>query len=253
MGRRKLLSTRERQALFAIPTDEESLIRHYTFTSAGLLEIQARRRPHNQLGFGVQLCLMRYPGRALMPGEKLPKATLIYIAAQLDISPKFFDLYARREPTRLDHVARLLSYLQKRTPVAQDRRTALLAAINAADVSDKGSAIASAVIATFHAENALLPSEDTIERIGLAGRAIARRRAEIAVLNGLSENKLHLLDELLGLDSDIGQMRYHWLRSSPDAPSTDNLNSVLGSLVFLRRLNVDSQLAWPICSTQKFA
>ena len=175
MGRRKLLNTRERQALLAIPTDEECLIRHYTLTSADLLEIQVRRRPHNQLGFAVLLCLMRYPGRALMLGEKLPQAMLAYIAAQLDISPKLFDLYARRKATRLDHVARLLPYLQKHAPGARDRRTALLAAIDAADISDKGSAIVSAVVAIFRGENTMLPSEDTIERIGLAGRAIARR------------------------------------------------------------------------------
>jgi len=122
MGRRKLLSNRERQALFAIPTDDEGLIRHYTLSPADLLEVQLRRRPHNQIGFAVQLCLMRHPGRTLISGERLPIAMLAYIAAQLGIDPQVFDLYSRREATRLDHVARLLPYLHLRAASVQDRR-----------------------------------------------------------------------------------------------------------------------------------
>jgi len=59
MGRRKLLSNRERQALFAIPTDEESLIRHYTLSMADLFEIQLRRRPYNQIGFAISFRAIR--------------------------------------------------------------------------------------------------------------------------------------------------------------------------------------------------
>ena len=45
-------------------------------------------------------------------------------------------------------------------------------------MSDDGAAIASSIVTTFHERGSLLPAIDTIERIGLAGRAIARRRAE---------------------------------------------------------------------------
>jgi TnpA family transposase len=53
---------------------------------------------------------------------------------------------------------------------------------------------------------------------------------------------LESLDSLLKVDGDIGQTRYHWLRSAPNAPSVDNLNNVLDRLAFLRALNVDAQL-----------
>jgi hypothetical protein len=63
MAKRKLLKVQDRQALFDIPTDEDSLIRHYSLSPADRLEIEVRRREHNRIGFAVQLCLMRYPGR----------------------------------------------------------------------------------------------------------------------------------------------------------------------------------------------
>jgi TnpA family transposase len=71
VARRTLLKAHDRQELFDIPTDEDSLIRHYSLSPADRLEIELRRRKHNELGFAVQLCLIRYPGRTLMPNESL--------------------------------------------------------------------------------------------------------------------------------------------------------------------------------------
>ena len=48
MGRRKILKVQNRQKLFDVPADEDSLIRHYTLTAADRLEIDLRRRDHNK-------------------------------------------------------------------------------------------------------------------------------------------------------------------------------------------------------------
>lgn len=68
MAKRKLLKDQDRRTLFDIPVDEDSLIRHYSLSPSDCLEIELRRRDHNRLGFPIQLCLMRYPGRVL--GQK---------------------------------------------------------------------------------------------------------------------------------------------------------------------------------------
>lgn len=112
MARRKFLKIQDQQELFGVPTDEDSLIRHYTLSPSDRLEIEVRRRKHNQLGFAVQLCMMRHPGRALMVHEIPPRAMLNYIAEQLDADPESFRSYARREETRREHIAHLLSYLE---------------------------------------------------------------------------------------------------------------------------------------------
>ncbi|MCE3543571.1 DUF4158 domain-containing protein, partial [Escherichia coli] len=177
----------------------------------------------NRLGFAVQLCLMRYPGRALMANEALPKAMLHYVAEQIGADPASFEWYARREETRMNHVAHLLGYLEMRTPAADDRRAALLAAIEAASTTDKGAPIAKAIITAYRERRVLLPAVNMMERMGLAARAIARRRAERALISDLDSEKLETLDALLGVDPAIGQTRYHWLRSAPDAPGAGNL------------------------------
>lgn len=63
MPRRQVLTERSRAALFDLPTDEPSLLRHYTLADDDIEHIHARRLAHNQLGFALQLCAFRYPGR----------------------------------------------------------------------------------------------------------------------------------------------------------------------------------------------
>ena len=125
---------------------------------------------------------------------------LKYVADQIGAAPDEFALYARREETRRDHMARLMVYLDTRSATLQDRRAALLAAIQAATMSDDGAAIASSTVAAFRERGALLPAIDTIERIGLAGRAIARRRAERTLIEDIPLDRLQSLDRLLEVD-----------------------------------------------------
>jgi len=245
MAKRKLLKAQDRQALFDIPTDEDSLIRHYSLSPSDRLEIEVRRREHNRIGFAVQLCLMRYPGRALMANEMPPKAMLNYIAEQIGADPASFDLYARREETRMNHVARLLGYLEMRSPTAEDRRAALLSAIETASTTDKGVTIANTIIGTFQERRVLLPVTNMVERMGLAAPAIARRRAEAALIADLDQQKLQALDGLLEVDPTIAQTRFHWLRSAPDAPGALNLVGLTERIAFLRTLGIDPRLqAW---------
>jgi hypothetical protein len=109
-----------------------------------------------------------------------------YIAQQLGINPTMFALYSRRYQTRFDHGRRVARYLGVRTATREDRRAALLAAINAAAATDDGLPIAIAVVNEFRRRNALMLPDGALEKIGLAGRAIARKRAEAALLDGLS-------------------------------------------------------------------
>ncbi|MXG01956.1 DUF4158 domain-containing protein [Raoultella sp. Lac1] len=73
MSRRHIFTERQRAALFDLPTDELSLLKFYTLGDDDLENIRQRRRPENRIGFALQLCALRYPGRALAPGEMIPR------------------------------------------------------------------------------------------------------------------------------------------------------------------------------------
>lgn len=104
MPRRHILTARQKSALLDLPTDEVSLLRYYTLADDDLANIHGRRRPENKLGFALQLCVLRYPGRTLFPGELIPKTVLSFIAAQLGISADVLITYAIRRQTRQEHM-----------------------------------------------------------------------------------------------------------------------------------------------------
>jgi hypothetical protein len=79
------LTGRQRSALFSLPQHEADLLRHYTLSDEDLQHIEARRRSRNKLGFALQLCVLRYPGRLLAPGEFIPPAVVDFIGRQLDL------------------------------------------------------------------------------------------------------------------------------------------------------------------------
>ena len=69
MAYRPLLSADQWTSLLAAPADERTLIRYASLSGEDLDLILSKRGHRNQLGFAVQICLMRFPGRALALNE----------------------------------------------------------------------------------------------------------------------------------------------------------------------------------------
>ena len=109
MAHRIILTARQRAALFYLPTDEASMLRHYTLADEDLDIIRTRRRARNRFGVALQLCALRYPGRLLTPGEVIPEPIARFVAAQLGLRPDGFADYACRAETRREHLGDLRS------------------------------------------------------------------------------------------------------------------------------------------------
>jgi hypothetical protein len=72
MPRRELLTDHQRAALTDPATDERTMVRFYTLTAENRELLDRRRGDPNRLGFAVLLCYLRFPGRTLTEGERLP-------------------------------------------------------------------------------------------------------------------------------------------------------------------------------------
>ena len=107
MPRRRALTEAQLGALLALPTDEADLVRHWTLGADDLAAIGRRRGDHNQLGFALQLCALRYPGRLLRPGEAIPEPALRFVADQLGVEPEALIAYAARLQTRYEQLGGL--------------------------------------------------------------------------------------------------------------------------------------------------
>ena len=239
MAQRPLLPPSRWDGFLGVPTDEETLIRHYTLGQAELDLIQTKIAPHNQLGLAIQLCLMSHPGRAWRHGETLPAPFVTFVAEQVAVPSNALADYMQRDTTRREHATEAQRHLGLHPANRQDRRAALKTAIAAAASTDKGQPIAEAIIAAFAERHALLPAADTLDRIGRAGRAVARKHMEVALLDGFTSEGLARLDGLLVVDPSIRLTRFAWLRALPEAPSEKNLLALLDRLTFVRSLGLD--------------
>lgn len=104
MPRRRIFTERQQSALFDLPTDEPVILHHYTLADDDIEHIRTRRHSRNRLGFALQLCAFRYPGRLLTTGETIPLEISKFIAAQLGENPDHLSHYAETAVTRRRHL-----------------------------------------------------------------------------------------------------------------------------------------------------
>jgi TnpA family transposase len=76
VGDRELLSSAQRAQLLSSPSNLGELEKFYTLTPADRDFIAGHRTESNRIGVAVQLCFLRYPGRAWTPEESLPATML---------------------------------------------------------------------------------------------------------------------------------------------------------------------------------
>lgn len=241
MTTRSLLSTTQRLQFISIPSDisPRDIARYYTFNSEDLKIINSRRRVHNRLGFAVQLCYLRFPGRVWEIGEEVPKAVLYYIALQLEVKPKVIKAYALRDTTRREHLAeiqKLFGFSSFRiSHYKQLSKWLLPLALG----TDKGIALVEALVSEMRRCKIIIPAISTVERLAWE----TRRRAQLAVYleltRNLSSKQKQALDQLLVLQPDKNRTPLIWLRQPPGVPNPNNFLKVVEKLEFIRDLNLD--------------
>jgi hypothetical protein len=177
LSTRALLSTEQRNRLFAIPADRAEMARHYVLAPDDLMLIGAKRRTPNRLGFAIQLCLLRYPGQGLGPGEHPPEPLLAFVAEQLGLTAAAFADYAARDQTRREHALELQALLGLRRFGFPAWRDCLRVGTEAAWSTDRGEPIVRAMLDQLRRTKIILPAPHVLERIGLDARVRARRRA----------------------------------------------------------------------------
>ena len=243
MGRRQLLTNEERQLLFGVPRDPDSLARHYTFTRSDHDLITSRRGGANQLGFAVQLALLRHPGRALVQVEEPIDALVAWLAARLEIPVTVFVEYARRPQTLTDHARILAATLGLRPAGRADLPFMIEAAAQCAWSTERGASIVASIIAALLASKIILPAPAVIERSAIAGRARARKRVADVLLTGISTEQLAKIDKLLAVDQSTGLSQLAWLKDFPKSAKSGNIEELVERLRAIRGIGLAPESA----------
>ena len=238
MSRRTLLSAEQRARLFSVSTDATEMTRHYMLNADDLTLIRGRRRASNRLGFAVQFCALRHPGRVLEPSELPPVEMLAFVAKQIGVDPTLFADYAHRAETRREHLIELQRHLGLRSFGFADWRACLQVGAEAAWATDRGEPIIQAMLGHLRTDNVLLPTAAVLERIGLTARVCARNKTFKVLADGLSDVELEALAGLLTVDLELRRSRFAWLRDYSESPAPSNIIALLDRLEYARGLGI---------------
>lgn len=178
MPRRTVLTPAQRDALFALPTREPDLIRHWTLGETDLAAVRQRRRPGNRLGFALQLCALRYPGRLLRPGEVIPAEAFRFVADQLGTVDDGHTLYDRAN-TRYEQLDDLRAAFGFQAFAPGHRREVWAWLLPVALATTSGAAVASALMDELRRRKVIAPGASVVERMVAAILVLAERHVAV--------------------------------------------------------------------------
>lgn len=218
MPRRIVLTARQRSSLLDLPTDEASLLKHYTLADDDIEHIRTRRKARNRLGFALQLCAFRYPGRLLTADDTIPAEMVKFIAAQLSMQIDDLDGYAIREETRREHLLELRAIYGYRSFTGR---------------------VAGELRDWLHGQ-----AEDARSNEDLAQRSIEQCRRIQIILPGVSTIERLCADALVEAERRVeGHVsRFVWIRKFEIGNNSADANHLLDRLEFLQRLDLDAQV-----------
>lgn len=234
MPRRRALTDAQLAGLLALPTDEADLIRYWTLDQTDLAAIDRRRGDHNRLGFALQLCTLRYPGRLLRPGEAILAPALRFIAEQIGIAHEVFTAYSARTQTRYQHLdaIRVTYGFGHLTPACREEIGAWLLPV--ALGTTNAVVVATALLDELRRRRLIVPGPYVIEEMVAAERHVARQ-----LTAGLSRSQTAALDGLLMVEPEASMSVLAWARQPPGAPGHRALNRLIEVLRRLQSIGLD--------------
>lgn len=242
MPRRTILTDRQRDALFALPVDESTLLNHYVLSDADLDHIRLRRRPQNRLGFALQLCAFRYPGRLLQPHELIPDAMLAFVGAQIGLTGDDLLGYGAREATRYQHSTALQRIYEYRPFEGRSRREMTAWLETAAEQARTNDQLAVAFVSELRSRKIIVPGSSTVERLCADALVAAERRIAARIAGRLDirgrTRLLNLLDETV----DQRLTRFVWLRQFEPGANSADVNRLLDRLDVLQDVYLGSDV-----------
>lgn len=242
MPRRVTLTDRQKDALLRLPTSQADLLRHYTLSDEDLGYIRLRRRAHNRFGFALQLCVLRYPGRVLAPGELIPAEVVEFVGAQLGLHADDLIDYAAREETRHEHLSELRALYGFRTFSGGGARELKEWLSLEAEMAVSNEDVARRFVEKCRGTRTVLPATSTIERLCATALVDAERRIEKRIACRLSTPIRKQLLALLEETVDDRVTRFVWLRQFELGSNSSSANRLLDRLEYLQGVDLPKAL-----------
>ena len=243
MPRRRALTEAQLESLFALPVTEPDLIRHWTLAQADLAAVERRRGASNQLGFALQLCAFRYPGRLLRPGDAIPEPALRFIAEQLHVGVGALATYAARPQTRREQLDGLREAFGFRMFAPGHGRELLAWLLPVALATTSAPTVAEVLMDELRRRRIIAPGPSVVERLVAAALVLAERHVAVQLTRALVPEQTAKLDALLQLKENTAISVLAWCRQPPGAPGHRALARVVEQIAYLRTVGLSAACA----------
>jgi TnpA family transposase len=237
MAHRTVLTAKQRKALLDFPEDEASMLNHYVLSDDDIFNINRKRGDHNRLGFALQLCAFRYPGRFIQSDEILPEKLVAFVSAQLGVNPREVEIYAKRTQTHYEHSVDLqktyhfLSFHQCEVKLIGWLKQAAISTRNNAELAEL-------FVAQCRKQRIILPGVTVIERLCAEARLAAERDVVGRIVERLNDDMKEKLNGMLN-DTIDGRLTIHgWLKRFEAGHNSADMNRLLEKLEYLQKLGI---------------
>ena len=239
MARWQRLSEAQITELFDPPVQQRELIRHFTLTAADLAAILRCRGDSNRLGYGLMLCYLNYPGRALRAGERPPAALIGFVAEQIGMLPDCIDEYLVAKRNCWRHSVECQQRLGLR-PFGKKTAAELAEFLSPQAIeNDRLAYLAPLAIEACRQRRIMVPSPAAIERLCAELRRVARREAHRRLTEGLSAEQRRRLDALTQRREETSLSWLAWLRQMPEAATPAAMLGLIERLEHIRRIGIE--------------
>ena len=194
---------------------------------------------HNQLGFALQLCAFRYPGRLLRPGDTIPEPALRFVAGQLRVGADALASYAIRPQTRREQLDALREDFGFSMFAPGHGRELLAWLLPIALATTSATAVAAALMDELRQRRIIAPGPSVVERLVAAVLLMAERHVAGQLTRSLSAPQTDALDALLQPKDGTSMSVLAWARQPPGAPGHRALARIVEQLACLRAVGLN--------------
>ncbi len=237
----EILNDAEREKFNNFPNyiHEEDIIIFFTLSDSDKIEIKKRRKQHNQLGFAMQICALRFLGFSPNNLIQAPHEVINYVSEQLNIEPLLLNNYGKRGQTRSDHQKLVEKYLGLQKTSPEYLKTLSEWLTKRAIEHDNP-----VLLIQFACEKLF---KDKIVRLGITRIeqivARAQGKATKSIYNQLNpiltEDVKDFLNDLLEPNKPTGNTTLYWLRKRAVSNSSREILNGIEKLNYLIEANVN--------------
>ena len=239
MAHRTVLTARQRAALYELPSKESDMLKYYVLSDFDIQQVKKRRKSENRLGFALQLCAFRYPGRLLRPGEEIPTPLLSFIGAQIGQTGDELLEYGLRSQTRYDHstaVQKIYGYTKFDTKHGEFKAWVA----DAAEHATSNEALAQAVVQRQRSRKIILPAPTRLERLCADELVAAENRITKRITKRLNSESRRRLTEVLNEHVNRTTTRFVWLRQYEVGNNSRVVNDLLDRLEYINEIDISN-------------